>query len=97
MTDSVLNNLSKAFDTLLHGAIYKKLVEYGLEDGCLDCCKSYLSDGRPKVRCNIIDVKSVSDTYPVHYGTLQGSCLGPLIILIFVNDLGLHLSSVNCI
>ena len=38
-----------------------------------------------------------SDTYPVEYGTPQGSCLRPLIFLIFCNDLQRHLTFLSCI
>ena len=38
-----------------------------------------------------------SELYPIEYGTPQGSCLGPLIFLIFVIDLHLHLEIMGCI
>ena len=41
--------------------------------------------------------ETLSDYHTVNYGTLQGSCLGPLIFLIFVNDMRLHLTDVDSV
>ena len=41
--------------------------------------------------------KSLSEYHTVNFGTPQGSCLGPLIFLIFVNDMQMHLSEVDSV
>ena len=51
------------------------------------------------VSCSTADTGSetLSGLHNVEYGTAQGSCLGPLIFLIFCNDLQMHLTFLNCI
>ena len=92
-------DLSKAFDTLEHNVVYLKLEKYGLRGTCLDWFKSYLSDRTLLVSCKSGESGCVntSDIYSVEYGTPQGSCLGPLIFLIFCNDLQKHLIFMSCI
>ena len=55
--------------------------------------KSYLNNRKLRVKIN--DTKS--NEYKVEYGMPQGSCLRPLIFLIFCNDLNLHLTHMQCI
>ena len=85
-------DLSKAFDTLLHQVILKKLERYGICGTCLTWMKSYLHDRKMLVKCRTENRDVVkSNSHVVNYGTLQGSCLGPLLFLLFCNDLQLHI------
>ena len=98
-TAGIFLDLSKAFDTLEHEVVYMKLEKYGLRGNCLKWFQSYLCDRSLTVECKTGDSssKTSSKSYPVEYGTPQGSCLGPLIFLIFCNDLQNHLLFLSCI
>ena len=99
ITAGIFLDLSKAFDTLEHDVVYKKLELYGLRGVCLDWFKSYLNNRSMIVECKTGDTESKcrSDLHKVEFGTPQGSCLGPLIFLIFCNDLQKHLVFLACI
>ena len=92
-------DLSKAFDTLDHNILYDKMYRYGIRGPCLNWYKSYLSNRKLRVKCKseADNCLTYSDLFDVNIGTPQGSCLGPLIFLIFTNDIHLHLEHVSSI
>ena len=98
-TAGIFLDLSKAFDSLEPSTAFKKMEKYGLRGCCLNWFKSYMLDRKLNVSCKMSDTgeTSTSNIYDVEYGTPQGSVLGPLIFLIFCNDLHLHLIFVSCI
>ena len=82
-TGMVLLDLQKAFDTVDHNILVSKLESIGLDEMTIKWFKSYLSD-----RTQLVEVGGVySDTNVVPCGVPQGSILGPLLFLIYVNDM----------
>ena len=95
----VMLDLSKAFDTIDHSILLSKLELYGVRGQPLAWFQSYFTDRKLRVKCRTISspTETKSEYHSIHYGTPQGSCLGPLIFLIFINDLHLNLSTSECI
>lgn len=80
---AIFIDLQKAFDTVPHVDILDKLYKYGIRGNTFNIFKSYLSERIQYVslgNCN-------SSTQHIQYGIPQGSILGPILFLLYINDI----------
>ena len=90
-TGMILVDLQKAFDTLDHGVLLEKMKYFGFRASVIKWFESYLSN-----RKFLVCIDNVfSEAGTLKYGVPQGSILGLLLFLLYVNDLPQSLSDAD--
>ena len=83
ISETILTNLSKAFDCIFHGLLIVKPAAYGFDYQSLRIMESFLSNRQQRTKIN----NAFSRYSEIIYGVPQGSILGPLLFNIYICDI----------
>lgn len=96
ITVGIFCDLSKAFQCVNHEKLLNKLERYGIRGEPLNLFRSYLTNRKQYVSLTSIKQKIFrSSKIPINIGVPQGSILGPLLYIIYVNDLPNEIINTN--
>ena len=88
-TVAIFLDLAKAFNSISHNIFLKKIEMYGFSQEAKELLFSFLANRRQKVKLNGV----FSDCEILNHGVPQGTVLGPLIFLLYVNDFSSNIST----
>ena len=76
-------DFTRAFDSVCHSKLLHKLKSYGISGGLLEFIEFYLSN---RLHCTRVGTQ-LSSSAAIKSGVIQGSCIGPILFVLFINDI----------